>query len=62
MRNKFKLLVGLKNLTSWRTFVVGVTMGYILAWGMHWATRFKDINGIWWDEKVPVLTPHWNKG
>jgi hypothetical protein len=61
VRNKFKLLVGLKNLTSWRTFIVGLVIGYTIAWGIHWATRLRDINGIWWDEEIPVLTPHWGR-
>lgn len=52
---------GLKNLTSWRTFLVGLTTGYIIAWGVHWSARLRDINGIWWDENISIITPHWGK-
>lgn len=53
---------GLKNLTSWRTFLTGLLVGYVFAWGIHWSSRLRDVNGVWWDEEIFIFTPHWGKG
>lgn len=53
---------GLKNFTSWRTFLTGLIVGYLFAWGIHWSARLRDINGVWWDEEILIFTPHWGKG
>lgn len=62
MGSKKLTLSGLRDVSSWRTLLVGMLLGYVVAWGMHWATRLRDVDGIWWDEKIPYLTPHWGKG
>jgi multisubunit Na+/H+ antiporter MnhE subunit len=48
---------GLKNHISWRTFIVGFVIGYISAWGMHWATTMYTNSGYPVHERIPVLTP-----
>lgn len=35
-----KNLAGLKSPISWRTFLVGVVVGLVVAKGLHWATTF----------------------
>lgn len=45
------------SLTSWRTFLVGMTVGYVFAWGIHWAAQLCGLDGVWHDEVIPFLTP-----
>jgi len=47
---------GLKSFTSWRTLIVGMAMGYVIAWGVHWATTFYNW-GIPVHDHIPGLTP-----
>jgi hypothetical protein len=36
-------------------------VGYIFAWGIHWAAQFSTIDGHWYDEVVPFLTPQFGR-
>jgi hypothetical protein len=53
---------GLKSITSWRTFLVGVLVGYIFAWGIHWASQLYGLDHRWHDENIPYLTPSFGRG
>lgn len=48
---------GLLNATSWRTILAGFIVGYVSAWGMHWATTLYTAAGNPVHERIPVLTP-----
>lgn len=48
---------GLTSLTSWRTFLTGLILGYILAWKIHRAAQIWSFDEGWIDQYVPVLTP-----
>jgi len=63
MMCKFAILLllifmkGLLNATSWRTILAGFIVGYVSAWGMHWATTLYTAAGNPVHERIPVLTP-----
>lgn len=48
---------GLKSFVSWRTFIVGFILGYIVAWKMHWAAQLWSYDRGWTDVKIPFITP-----
>lgn len=48
---------GLKSITSWRTFLAGMLVGYFFAWGIHWAIRFYTMDGSLHEETIPYVTP-----
>jgi len=48
---------GLTSFVSWRTFLTGLFLGYILAWKIHWAAQVWSLNNGWIDERIPFLTP-----
>lgn len=50
------LVKGLKSFQSWRTLVAGVVLGYVIAWGVHWATTLYA-SGVPIHHHVPGLTP-----
>lgn len=52
---------GLTSVVSWRTFLVGVGVGYVIAWGVHWAVTFRTADGGWAEDVVPYLTPRWSQ-
>jgi hypothetical protein len=52
---------GLKSMISWRTFLVGVVVGYLFAWGIHWAAQIYGLDGHWYDEKIPFVTPSFGR-
>jgi len=52
---------GLRSVVSWRTFVTGIVVGYVAAWGIHRAVMFRTADGEWVEETVPVLTPSWGR-
>jgi hypothetical protein len=53
---------GLSSFTSWRTFLTGLVLGYIFAWGIHWAVQFWSMGEERWvEENVPFLTPSFGK-
>jgi hypothetical protein len=47
---------GLKSFTSWRTFLAGMIVGYVAAWGIHWATTFY-MWGVPFHDHIPLITP-----
>ncbi len=47
---------GLRSSESWRTFLAGFLLGYLAAWGFHWATTFYAW-GIPTHHHIPGLTP-----
>ena len=52
---------GLRSLTNWRTFLVGMVVGYIFAWGVHWAAQLYGMDGMWYDEYIPFVTPSFGR-
>lgn len=48
--------MGIFNSTSWRTLLVGIAMGYVMAWGMHWATTLYA-QGVPVHHKILMFTP-----
>jgi len=52
---------GLKSIVNWRTFLVGMMVGYFFAWGIHWAAQFYGLDGGWHDEKIPFVTPSFGR-
>lgn len=48
---------GLTSIVSWRTFLSGLILGYILAWKMHWATQVWSYDKGWVDQRIPIITP-----
>jgi len=50
---------GLLSIVSWRTFLVGFAVGYVVAWGIHRAVTFRTADGRWAEDVVPYLTPRW---
>ena len=49
-------MMGLFRWISWRTFIAGFIVGYIVAWGMHWATTLYNYRGHPEHQKIPVIT------
>lgn len=37
--------------------MVAFVLGYIVAWGMHWATTLYNKHGVPVHNKIPLLTP-----
>jgi hypothetical protein len=52
---------GLTSLTSWRTFLTGFVVGYIVAWGIHWSTQLHSFDYGWVDQYIPYLTPRFGR-
>ena len=52
---------GLKSITNWRTFLVGLIFGYVFAWGVHWAAQLHGFDGQWHDENIPFITPSFGR-
>ena len=52
---------GLRSIVSWRTFLMGMVVGYVAALGVHRAVAFKTTEGWWVEEVVPYLTPRWSR-
>jgi hypothetical protein len=52
---------GLRSIVNWRTFLVGVAVGYVVAWGVHRAVMFQTTEGWWVEEVIPYLTPGWGR-
>jgi len=50
---------GLRSFVNWRTFLVGLMCGYVMAWCIHRVVMFKTADGRWVEERVPYLTPSW---
>lgn len=52
---------GLRSFVNWRTFLVGLMCGYVMAWCIHRVVMFKTVDGRWVEERVPYLTPSWGR-
>lgn len=39
-------LSGLLSLVSWRTFLVGVVVGVVATYGLHWASTFHPFGQV----------------
>lgn len=52
---------GLLSFTSWRTFLTGLLLGYILAWKIHWAAQLWSSDKGWIDNHIPILTPEFGR-
>ena len=52
---------GLTSWVSWRTFLVGVVVGYVIARGVHRGVTFRSVNMGWVEESVPYLIPEWSR-
>jgi hypothetical protein len=50
-------MTGLKQWKNWRTFLAGFLVGYVVAWGMHWATVLYTHKGYPVHIHIPFLTP-----
>jgi hypothetical protein len=48
---------GLSSFVSWRTFLTGFILGYVIAWKMHWAAQQWSWDRGWVDQKIPILSP-----
>jgi len=55
------IMRGLRSIVSWRTFLMGVVVGYVVALGVHRAVAFQTAEGWWVEEVVPYLTPRWSR-
>jgi hypothetical protein len=52
---------GLTSWVSWRTFLVGLLTGYVIAWGIHWAAQLHSFDQGWIDQYIPYLTPKFGR-
>jgi len=52
---------GLRSIVNWRTFLAGMVVGYVVAWGIHRAVLFQTTEGWWVEEVIPYLTPGWSQ-
>ena len=62
--DNFSILIyvkGLKSIASWRTFMTGIVVGYMIAWGIHWSSQFSTLDGHWVEEYIPFLTPSFGR-
>ncbi len=49
---------GLTSFVSWRTFLVGLVLGYVIAWKVHWAMQIWSFDKGWVDQRIPFVTPN----